>query len=57
MKVFVLRDSKGRIIQYSENIGELFDRAALYESASHEKAEIRAENLWTVKSEIGKTVV
>jgi hypothetical protein len=56
MKVFVLRDSKGKIIDYGDEIGALFDRAAVYESASHEQAEIRAENLWDVKSEIRKNV-
>jgi hypothetical protein len=56
MKVFVLRDSHGKVIQYSEDIGTLFDSAAMYESASHEKAEIRAENLWDVKSELRETV-
>jgi hypothetical protein len=56
MKVFVLRDSHGKVIQYSEDIGTLFDSAALYESTSHEKAEIRAENLWDVKSELRETV-
>ena len=56
MKVFVLRDSKGKIIDYSDDIGPLFDRASLYESATHERAEIKAENLWDVKSELRETV-
>lgn len=56
MKVFVLRDSKGKIIDYSDEIGSLFDRASLYESATHERAEIKAENLWDVKSELRETV-
>jgi hypothetical protein len=56
MKVFVLRDSKGKIIDYSDEIGSLFDRASLYESATRESAEIKAENLWDVKSELRETV-
>lgn len=57
MKVFVLRDSKGKIVDYGDDIGVLFDRAAMYESATHERAEIKAENLWDVKSEMQETVV
>lgn len=57
MKVFVLRDSKGNVLQYSTEIGALFDAAELHESKTQEKTQIRAENLFKIKTELMKSPV
>jgi len=57
MKVFVLRDSKGNVLQYSTEIGVLFDAAELHEAKTQEKTQIRAENLFEIKAELKKSTV
>lgn len=57
MQVFVLRDSKGNVLQYSAEIGILFDAAVLHEAQTQEKTRISAENLFKTKAEIKKSAV
>ena len=57
MKIFVLRDSKGNVLQYSAEIGVLFDVAELHEAKTQEKTQILAENLFEIKAELKKSPV
>lgn len=51
MKVFVLRDSQGKLLEHNVDIGPLFDIAAKVESTTNQETSITAEELDSVINE------
>lgn len=56
MKVFVLRDSKGKYLERNANVGPLFDSAEFIKSTTGQETTITAEDLGAVLLEIKETV-
>ena len=52
MRVFVLRDEKGKYVDHNVDIGPLFDSAGLFESKTGQIARISGEDFAAVLREI-----